>query len=210
MARNLDPKCKQCRREGIKLFLKGEKCFTSKCPMLKRDFPPGMHGLSAKRKRISSYGKQLREKQKAKRLYQLLEKQFNNYYKQATRMPGDVSESLLQLLEKRLDNAVYRLGFASSRTTSRQLINHGHILVNGKKVTIPSYQVKVGEMITIKESCLKKPFWQNQTEKLGKSQIPCWLSFDISKKTGTIVSLPKKDEIAEPFDVTLIIEFYSR
>jgi len=210
MARNLDPKCKQCRRESTKLFLKGDKCFSSKCPMLKRDYAPGIHGVNNKRRRASSYGSQLREKQKAKRLYQILEKQFKNYYIRATQMSGDVSESLMQLLERRFDNIVYRLGFATSRTTARQLINHGHITINGKKVTIPSYQLKVGDEITIKKSYLEKSFWKTQVEKLGKNDVPGWLNFDLAKKTGVVVSLPKKDDFTVPFDVTLIIEFYSR
>lgn len=210
MARNLDPKCKLCRREGAKLFLKGEKCFSPNCAMVKRDYAPGMHGAAAKRKRLSSFGLQLREKQKAKRFYQLLEKQFYNYYERANSLPGDVSEILPQLLERRLDNVVYRLGLAAARTAARQLVNHGHIMVNGAKVTIPSYQVKIGDEIGVKEAYLKKPFWISQEANLGKSNVPGWLNFDLQKKSGKVVSLPRKEDFSEPFDVTLIIEFYSR
>jgi len=160
MGRNLDPKCKQERREGVKLYLKGEKSYSSKNPLVKRDYPPGMHGpqLAKSRSRLSGYGKQLREKQKAKKMYRLLEKQFKNYYLQASRLSGNTTENLLRLLEQRLDNVVYRLGFAVSRDTARQIVNHGHIFVDGKKVVTPSYQVKVGQEISVKPSLLNKPY----------------------------------------------------
>ncbi len=210
MARNLDPKCKQCRRESAKLFLKGEKCFSPKCPILKRDYPPGFHGTSKRRRRISSYGQQLRGKQKAKRIYRLLEKQFKNYYLKAVKIKGDTSENLLQLLERRLDNVVYRLGFASSRDNARQLISHGHITVNKRKVFIPSYQVKVGQEIDIKKSSLTKPYWQSQLPRLSKVEAPGWLSLDAENHIAKIISLPEKEDLVVPFDPTLIIEYYSR
>ncbi|MBU1037298.1 30S ribosomal protein S4 [Patescibacteria group bacterium] len=210
MARNLDPKCKLCRREGIKLFLKGEKCLSPKCSLLKRNYPPGIHGSTSSFKRTSSYNKQLREKQKAKRLYQLLEKQFKNYHFKAVKMSGDSSENILRFLETRFDNIVYRLGFVSSRDTARQLINHGHFLVNGKKVSIPSYQVKVGDVITVNKKVLEKAFWKNRLPQFGKTETMGWLSFDPANLTGKMVSLPKKEEVPVPFDMTLILEFYSR
>ncbi|MBU1131146.1 30S ribosomal protein S4 [Patescibacteria group bacterium] len=210
MARNLDPKCKQCRRESNKLFLKGEKCFSPKCPMLKRNYFPGVHGPGKKRFHISSYGRQLREKQKAKRTYRLLEKQFKNYYTKASRQSGDTSENFLRLLETRLDNIVYYLGFALSRDAARQLVNHGHILVDNKKVTIPSYQVKVGQEISFNKNILSRPVIKERLEKLNKVQVAGWLALDAALAAGKIVSLPKKEELALAFDPTLIIEYYSR
>jgi small subunit ribosomal protein S4 len=210
MARDLNPKCKQCRREGSKLFLKGEKCFSSKCPLLKRNYPPGVHGPAKKITRLSSYGKQLREKQRVKRTYRLLERQLKNYYLKALKNTGDTSENFLRFLERRLDNVVYRLGLAPSHDSARQMVNHGHILVNGKKVTIPSYQVKVGQEIRIKEVSQQKPAIKEQLLKLKKIEVPEWLSKDPEKASGKVVSLPKKEEINLAFDPTLIIEFYSR
>lgn len=212
MGRNLDPKCKQERREGVRLYLKGEKSYSSKNPMVKRDYPPGMHGPTAAktRSRLSGYGKQLREKQKAKKMYRLLEKQFKNYYLQASRLSGDTVENLLRLLEKRLDNVVYRLGFAVSRDTARQIVNHGHILVNGHKVTIPSYQVKIGQEIRVAPALLNKPYWQTQLQKMAKQEVPGWLSLKLEECAGQVVSNLNKSDLAIPFDPTLIIEFYSR
>jgi small subunit ribosomal protein S4 len=210
MARNLDPKCKQCRREGIKLFLKGEKCFSPKCPLIKRNYPPGAHGPNKKFSHFSAYGKQLREKQKAKRSYRLLEKQFKNYYLKSLKSSGDTVENFLRLLEMRLDNIVYRLGLAGSRDLARQLINHGHILVNDKKVTIPSYQVRVGQEIGLKKKSLEIPQFKEQLDRLKKIEVPGWLSLTPEQSTGKVAALPKKEELALPFDPTLIIEFYSR
>lgn len=210
MARNLDPKCKQCRREGTKLFLKGEKCFSPGCPLLKRNYPPGVHGPTQRRTHLSSYGRQLREKQKAKRTYRLLERQFKNYYLKASKKAGDTLENFLQLLETRLDNIVYRLGLAPSKDMARQLVNHGHIMVDNKKVTIPSYQVKVGQEVSFKKGSLNKPVIKERLEKIKKVEVVGWLSLDAEKVAGKIVSLPKKEELSLAFDPTLIIEYYSR
>ena len=213
MARNLDPKCKQCRREGVKLFLKGDKCFSTTCPMLKRDYPPGVHGPSSKKgrkPRLSGYGTQLREKQKAKRTYRLLEKQFKLYFDKASHMPGDTSENLLQLLELRLDNLVYRLGFATSRDSARQLVTHGHITIDGKKASIPSIQIKVGQKISILDNVKEKEYWKKQLPKLAKVEVPSWLSLDPNKYEGQIVSIPSRQDLPTSFDPTMIVEFYSR
>jgi small subunit ribosomal protein S4 len=210
MARNLDPKCKLCRREGLKLFLKGEKCFSPKCPMVKRNYPPGVHGPTSNNKRTSTYGKQLREKQKAKRLYHLMENQFRNYYTKAINSTGNTSENLLRLLETRLDNIIYRLGFVPAREIARQMITHGHFNINGKRVSIPSYQPKVGDLITLNEKAKDKTYWKNRMAQTNNAEVTGWLSFNPSTFTGQIVALPKKDDLPVPFDPTLIIEFYSR
>jgi len=212
MARNLDPKCKQCRREGVKLFLKGDKCFSPKCPMIKRDYPPGVHGPQAKKgkRRLSGFGTQLREKQKAKRIYRILEKQFKLYFDKAAQMPGEVSENLLQLLELRLDNLVYRLGFAISRDSARQLVNHGHITVDSKKISIPSAQVKVGQKIGVALKVKEKEYWKTQLPKLAKAEVPGWLSLDPKEHIGQVISAPTRQDLPISFDPTLIVEFYSR
>jgi len=212
MARNLKPKCKQERREGVKLGLKGEKSFSSKHPIIKRPYAPGQHGPSAnmKMKKVSGYGVRLREKQKVKKIYRLLEKEFRRYYDDAFRASGVTAEILIKLLESRLDNVVYRLGYADSRDASRQLVRHGHILINGKKCDIPSYRTKVGEVFTVKKSVLDKPYWKNRAEKLGKIDLPGWLSMNSDTFTGKIVALPEKNDLSVPFDPALIIEFYSR
>ncbi len=211
MGRNLEPKSKQERREGMKLGLKGEKGLSAKSPVVKRPYPPGMHGPASKKgHRLSGYGIRLREKQKAKAIYRLLEKEFRGYFMKANKQAGDTSENLLRLLETRLDNAVYRLGLAVSRDQARQLVNHGHFLVNGKPVTIPGYILKVGQKIVIKPVYLGKPFWQERLPKLAKAERPGWLSFDLSNYEGQMVSRPEKNDLIVPFDPTFIIEFYSR
>jgi small subunit ribosomal protein S4 len=210
MGRDLRPKGKQERREGTKLFLKGEKSFLPNHPLVKRPYPPGVHGPASTRRRLSGYAVRLREKQKAKRMYRLLERQFHKYYVMASKQQGDTSEILLQLLELRLDNVVYRLGLATSRDQARQLVNHGHITVNGKKVDIPSYQVRIGEEISVKNSYLAKKYWQAVLPKLEKTETPGWLVLEPKQPSGKITTLPKKDELIGPFDVQLIIEFYSR
>lgn len=210
MGRNLEPKSKQERREGVKLFLKGDRGNSPKNSLVKRPYPPGQHGPTAKGGRLSSYGLQLREKQKAKKFYRLLERQFSNYYVQAAASQGETAEVLLQLLERRLDNVCYRLGLAVSRDQARQLVTHGHIFVNGRKLNIPSYQLKIGEEVSVKPAYLKKTFWTNQLPKIAKQEVVGWLSLDAAAPSGKLVSLPKKEELAVPFDPTLIIEFYSR
>lgn len=206
MARLLESKCHQCRREGCKLFLKGEKCTTKKCPFEKRPVVPGQHG--AARKRITQYGTMLREKQKVKRAYGILEKQFKAYYDEAERMKGIVGENMLSLIERRLDNVVYRMGIGSSRTESRQIVNHGHITVNGKKVDIPSFSVKVGDVIAVKEN--KQELEMFKALRGMKVSMPKWLEFNSENLTGKVLALPKRDDIDMNIREHLIIELYSR
>jgi small subunit ribosomal protein S4 len=208
MARYTDSVCRQCRREGIKLYLKGDRCYTDKCAITKRPTPPGQHGQ--RRKKTSEYGLQLREKQKARRVYGVLEKQFERYYTQAERMKGVAGENLLQLLERRLDNVVYRLGFASSRAQARQFVLHGHVTVNGERVDIPSYITSVGEMIAIKDKTASKvEHFKALREGTGKTIVP-WLQADYEKLEGTVSALPAREDIDVPIQEHLIIELYSR
>lgn len=206
MARLLDPKCRQCRREGAKLFLKGEKCTTKKCPLERRPFVPGQHGQG--RKKVTQYGTQLREKQKVKRAYGILEKQFKAYYVEAERMKGVVGENLLSLIERRLDNVVYRMGIGSSRNESRQIVNHGHITVNGRKVDIPSFSVKAGDIIEVKEN--KRDLQMFKALKGMKVVMPKWLEFNPDTLKGKILALPKREDIDMNISEHLIIELYSR
>ena len=210
MARDLRPKGKIERREGVKLFLKGEKSFSAKNPVVKRPYPPGVHGSTKKFSRLSGYGIRLREKQKAKRMYRLLEKQFHRYYLKASRQTGDTSENLLRLLETRLDNVVYKCGFADSRDQARQLVNHGHFMVNGRKVDIPSFEVKVVDSFEVKVTYRQKKYWQDRAPKLAKAEMPGWLALEADKFKGQMVAVPTKEELQAPFDPKLIIEFYSR
>lgn len=206
MARLLDPKCRQCRREGCKLFLKGEKCTTKKCPLERRPFVPGQHGQG--RKRVTQYGTQLREKQKVKRAYGILEKQFKAYYDEAERMKGVVGENLLSLIERRLDNVVYRMGIGSSRNESRQIVNHGHITVNGRTVDIPSFSVKAGDVIEVKETKRDKEMFK--ALKGMKVVMPKWLEFNPDTLSGKILALPKREDVDMNISEHLIIELYSR
>ena len=208
MARNLDPKCKRCRREGEKLYLKAEKCFTPKCPMVKRNYPPGMHGPKLHGQRLTQYGTQLREKQKVKHIYGILEKQFSNYVKKAMRKEGDSGENLLYLLELRLDNIVYRLGLAKSRSIARQLVSHNHILVNGKAVNIPSAQLKVSDKISIKEK--SKKLFVDTAKNPKKNDLPSWLEFDQKALVGKVLSKPPFEEVKQSFNIPIVIEYYSR
>ena len=207
MARYLDSKCRLCRREGTKLFLKGERCFSPKCPLEKKGaVAPGQHGLKMRR-RLSEYGVQLREKQKAKRTYGVLERQFRRYFKKAFKKRGVTGEALLQLLESRLDNVVYRLGFVPSRSVARQLVRHGHILVDGKKVDIPSYQVKSGQVINLNPKAMKiEVVKKSLAEK--KKEIPSWLQKKAA--VGKIIRLPTREEIGADIAEQLIVEYYSR
>jgi small subunit ribosomal protein S4 len=209
MARNLKSKCARCRREGEKLFLKGERCYMAKCGAVRRPYPPGMHGPKGK-SRLTGYGTQLREKQKAKHIYGILERQFRNYFDKASKKRGDTSEFLLQLIEMRFDNTVYRLGLGKSRQQARQLVNHGLFFVNGKRVTIPAYQVEVGDIISIKPSAANKKIFQNLSQTLQKHEAPVWLSLDSAKLEGKVVRKPTKDDVKTQFDLKMIIEFYSR
>lgn len=202
------PQCKKCRRAGEKLFLKGEKCFSAKCPLIKRNFPPGVHG-SKKAGRMTNYGQQLKEKQKAKRIYGLREQQFKNYFVKSFQKTGNTSEWLFRFLESRLDNTIYRLGLASSRTKARQLVSHGHFTVNGKKVNIPSFGVKTGDEIKIKENKAKKKVFSDLEETLkSKKEAAPWLSLD--GLTGKVTSLPKLGDLDAGIDWQTIIEFYSK
>ena len=194
MARDTGPQCKQCRREGLKLFLKGERCLTDKCAVERRPYPPGEHGRG--RVRQSEYRHQLREKQKARRYYQLLERQFRNYYKKASRQPGVTGDNLLRLLERRLDNVLVRLGFAASRRQARQLVAHRHFNINGKRMNIPSYQVRPGDVV------------RSATELTAV--VPPWLQADHDALTAKVLRLPERSEIATPVQEQLIVELYSK
>lgn len=209
MARNLNARCAQCRREGEKLFLKGERCNLTKCGIVRRGYPPGVHGPKGKI-RLTGYGTQLREKQKTKHIYGILERQFRNYFEKAIKRKGDTSEFLLQLLEMRLDNVVYRLGIGKSRQQARQLVGHGLLFVNGKKVTIPSFQVKIGDVVSIRTSAAAKKVFQNLPQTLAKVEAPLWLALDAEKIEGKVIRKPTKDDVKTQFDLKMIIEFYSR
>ncbi|MBI2679260.1 MAG: 30S ribosomal protein S4 [Candidatus Koribacter versatilis] len=209
MARYKDAVCRLCRREGMKLFLKGQKCFTEKCPIEKRNFAPGQHGKDRKAK-IVGYGLQLREKQKTKRMYFTLEKQFRNYFEKAARTKGVTGEMLLQQLERRLDNVVYRLGFAVARRQARQLVRHGHIEVNGKKVNIPSYQVSAGDTVAVRERSRKLVIVEQAKEVASHQAVPTWMSADRDNYTAKVLSLPRREEIAMPVNEQLIVELYSK
>lgn len=208
MARYIGPVCRLCRREGQKLYLKGERCFSPKCAIDRRAYAPGQHGQN--RKKLSEYGLQLREKQKAKRIYGVLETQFANYFEEADRTPGITGENLLRLLELRLDNVVYRLGYGRSRTEARQVVRHNHILVNGKRVNIPSYQVKVGDVIEIKEDSKSLQRFKDIVETTGSRLVPEWLQADKDNLSGKIVSVPNRDQIDVEIQETLIVELYSK
>lgn len=210
MGRNLEPTCKKCRREGKKLFLKGDKCDSNKCPMISRNYPPGVHGPNQRRSRLTVYGAQLRQKQSAKKIYDLNEKQFRNYYEKAYNQQGDTGENLLQLLELRLDNLVYKLGFVKSRRLARQIITHGMFLVNGKKVNIPSYQVKVNDVISIREKYQNKKIFSGLAKRLAKKDLSEWLGVNPEKLSGTLLAIPNKDDLSPIFDIKMIVEFYSR
>ena len=203
-----DVRCRQCRRAGQKLFLKGERCYGKKCAIEKRNFAPGQHGNSGRPPKITAYGSQLREKQKMRQMYRVLEGPFRSYVAEATRRHGVTGENLLQLLEMRLDNVVYRLGFAASRAQARQLVNHGHFLVNGKPVDIPSYQTRPGETITVVEDSRRIPVIQAAMG--SASRIPGWLSVDNNQFTGKVIVAPKREEVDSDVQEQIIIEFYSR
>ena len=204
MARNREPRAKQARRLGVKLFEGISKAFD------RRPYAPGIHGNSKRMPKVSNYGKQLREKQIAKKLYGILEKQFSNYYKLAATKKGDSSSNFIKLLEGRLDNVVYRLGLGDTRQQARQLVSHGHICVNGKKVNIPSCQIEVGDVITVKENKQKNNYWTNLAPRLEKVSTPIWLHLDAKAMAGKVLALPSKDDTPLPFDMKMIIEFYSK
>ena len=207
MARYTDSVCRQCRREGAKLFLKGDRCFGAKCAIVKRPTPPGQHGVS--RKKQSQYGIQLREKQKARRAYGVLEGQFRGYFQQASRMKGVTGENLLMLLERRLDNVVYRVGMGDSRAHARQLVTHGHIRVNGKKVNIPSFRVKLNDEITIRSGSQSMENLKQLREE-GNRMVPKWLSLDHENLVGKVIAMPQRDDIDLTIEEHQIVELYSR
>ncbi len=209
MARYREGVCRLCRREGIKLFLKGQRCLTDKCAIEKRNFPPGQHG-KARRPKIVGYGLQLREKQKVRRLYGILENQFRDYFEKAAAMKGITGENLLVMLERRLDNVVYRLGLASSRAAARQLVRHGHIFVAGHKVNIPSFQVVPGQEISVRERSHNQDAIQRSLDLAGSRAVPAWLTFDRTTMSGKIVSLPKRDDVNFPIQEQMIVELYSK
>ncbi len=209
MARYSGPVCRLCRREGMKLFLKGERCYTEKCPVEKRNFPPGQHGKRRAAK-LAGYGLQLREKQRLKRIYGVLENQFRLYFESAERQRGITGEILLQLLERRLDNVVYRLGLATSRPQARELVRHGHFAVNGRKVDIPSFLVKPGDTVTVRARSQKNVTIQHAMEEVKGRGIPEWLQFQPEQFEGRIVSLPTRAQINLPIQEQLVVELYSK
>lgn len=207
MARYTGPSCRICRREGVKLFLKGDRCFSDKCAFNRRSTPPGQHGAARKGK-MSNYGKQLREKQKVKRFYGMQEKQFKDTFKRAEKMEGIAAENMLQMLELRLDNVVFRMGFANSRKEARQLVNHEHFTLNGKKADIPSIRIKDGDVIAVKETSKKSEKFKTLMEKA--STTPTWVQVDFEKMEGKVVRLPNREDIDLPIEEHLITELYSR
>lgn len=208
MARYTDASCRLCRREGDKLFLKGERCYTNKCSVSRRAYAPGQHGQQ--KKKVSEYGIQLREKQKARRFYGILESQFENYFGMAVKQKGITGEKLLQILESRLDNVVYRLGLATSRPEARQLVRHGHYTVNGEKVNIPSILLKPGDVVAVKDKFRSSEKTKAIIEIAGGKVVPKWLEFDSENLTGKVVSLPAREEIDLPIREHLIVELYSK
>lgn len=210
MARYTGPACRLCRRENTKLFLKGDKCTSDKCPLVRRAKAPGQHGANAGRKRVKEYGLQLREKQKARRYYGILEKQFNNYFEKADQKPGQTGENLLTMIETRLDNVVYRMGMADSRRQARQLVRHGHFQINGKKANIPSILVKKGDVITVKESSRKSALIKMLIENISGRSVPAWIDVDKDNAVATITALPTREDIDFPFEEHLIVELYSK
>ncbi len=211
MGRFIGSVCAQCRREGEKLYLKGDRCMSPKCAFEKRSYPPGPHGQSGSfRRKVSDYGTQLREKQKARRIYGVFERQFRRYFHEATKSTGVTGAALLQYLETRLDNIVYRLGFAASRKQARQLVLHGHITVNGKKLSVPSFLVKPGDTIAVLEASRKSPFFEAIAKELSHQVLPEWLVLDAANLSGSVTTLPTRQQIETPLKEQLIVEYYSR
>ncbi len=209
MARNTDPKCRQCRREGVKLFIKGDRCLTLKCAIERRNYPPGDHGQSFRRK-VTDYGLQLREKQKARRTYGILERQFRGYYQKAAGQKGVTGDNMMRLLELRLDNLVFRMGLASSRAQARQLVLHRHFAVNGRTVTIPSYQCRANDKIELREKSRKLDVVKAAVESRDPGSVVSWLSVDKSALSGSVLSIPSRAEIPVPINEQLIVELYSK
>lgn len=209
MARYIGPVCRLCRREGVKLFLKGDRCNTNKCALEKKNYAPGQHGQQQRRK-LSNYGVQLREKQKLRRIYGLNEQQFLNYFTKAASQKGATGENFLVLLERRLDNVIFRLGLASSRSAARQIVRHGHVTIDGEKVNIPSYQVKVGQVVSLKDKSKAKQYFVDMAENAKSKTAPKWLEADYEKVGGKVVSLPAREDIDTQVDELLVVEFYSK
>ncbi|MBW2502866.1 MAG: 30S ribosomal protein S4 [Deltaproteobacteria bacterium] len=209
MARYTGASCRQCRRENLKLFLKGDRCYSDKCSFERRAYAPGQHGQARFRK-VSDYAVQLREKQKVKRIYGMLEGQFRRYFEMAEAARGVTGETLLVFLERRLDNTLFRLGFANSRTQARQIVRHSHVLVNGRKVNIPSYLVSVGDVITLKEKSKKNQAINESLDAVARRGVPSWLELDRDKLQGSIKSMPERQEITMPIQEQLIVELYSK
>ncbi|MBI4272279.1 30S ribosomal protein S4 [Candidatus Uhrbacteria bacterium] len=210
MARTLDAKCRICRRAGTKLFLRGERCFTPKCAIVRRNYPPGVQGAKKARPRLTTFGIQLRDKQKCRQLYRISETQMENYFSKALSQKGDTGVLMQQLLEERLDNTVYRLGWARSRDEARQIVGHGFIRVNNKKVSIPSYQVKVGDSISLTQGSEQNKHFTDLIPALEQQKLPSWLTASKGVFEGKIVGVPQGDDLLSPFDMKLIVEFYSR
>jgi small subunit ribosomal protein S4 len=212
MARHTGPVCKLCRREGEKLFLKGDRCFSPKCAIERRNYPPGLHGKTSewRRSRESDFGKQLRAKQKARRVYGVYERQFRRYFREAVKSRGLTGLTLLQMLESRLDNVVYRLGFASSRAQARQLVNHGHFLVNGIRATVPSMLVKEGDVVDIREGSRDNAYFKGLSDFAQARNTPDWVDRDLKKLSGTVKRVPERGEIDANLNEQLVVEFYSR
>lgn len=212
MARYTDAVCKLCRREGQQLFLKGERCLSPKCAVTKRKTPPGEHGKKAAfARKMSDYGKQLREKQKARRIYGIMERQFRRYFKEASRRKGMTGATLLSILESRLDNVVYRLGFADSRAQARQLVRHGHFNLNGHKVDIPSLLVKPGDVVSVRESSRSATYFKDRSQLLqGAVSTPVWLTLNVANLSGSVAGLPAREDIVTDLNEQLIVEYYSR
>lgn len=208
MARYTEAVCRQCRREGAKLFLKGDRCFGSKCAFEIRAYAPGQHGQA--RKKVSEYGIQLREKQKARRIYGMLERQFHNTFVKAEKLKGITGENFLILLERRLDNVVYRIGLANSRSQARQIVTHGHIAVNGKRVDIPSAMVKAGDVISVMDNARSKEYFKGMAETLASKSVPAWIVVDAENLSGKVDRFPTREEIDIPIEEHLIVEFYSK
>jgi len=208
MARYTESVCRLCRREGMKLYLKGTRCYSKKCAFERRPSPPGQHGI--RRRKVGDYGLQLREKQKVRRVYGVLERQFKNYFDSAENRPGVTGENLLRMLELRLDNAVFRMGLAPSRAAARQLVGHGHIAVNGRPTDIPSYQLKPGDRIEVRESRTGREPFKVVKETLRSHQAPEWLSVDAAKLVGTVVELPHREQMPLDLNEQLVVEYYSR
>ena len=208
MARYTGSVCRLCRREGLKLFLKGSRCYTKKCSFERRPSPPGQHGV--RRRKVGDYGLQLREKQKVRRVYGVLERQFRNYFLEADARPGVTGENLLRSLELRMDNVVYRLGFATSRAAARQLVAHGHFAVNGVPTNIPSYSLKIGDKVEVRQSHRERELFKVVKETIKSHQAPDWLSLDAANLAGSVIAMPRRDQMPLDFNEQLVVEYYSR